>query len=90
MSTEVKPICFIQYKPDAFNGAGSPSISVYDMNKVMQDKFADYLVLCMPEPEMVMNMNLQVFHPKNFSDMQYGELKKMIEKAISDLKVTNQ
>ena len=56
------------------------------MNKVMSEKFPDYNVLCFPELNLSTNIQMQVFHPKDFTEIQFKELKDMVMKEIDNLK----
>lgn len=90
----VKPICVIYYLPDLFTSAGGVMISVYDMNKVMKEHFPDYLTLAIPShlssDGSCEDVRLEVFHPKDFSQIQYDELKELILTEMDKLKqVTN-
>lgn len=83
--TEVKPIMLMYYLKDI-----APTTSVYDINKVFQDKMPDYHVLCCPSKMSLdgscEDIRLEVFHPKDFTDIQFEELKEMVMDEIKKLK----
>jgi len=84
--TEVKPICYIQYKPDSIVASNGVQSSVIQINEFMSNKFSDYHVLCFPEPDLAMNLHMAVFHPKDFEEIQYNDLKNRVELALKNLK----
>jgi len=85
MSTEPKPIAVIYYLPDGLN-----DISMATMNEVMANKMPDYHVFAVPSRMSIEgdceDIRLQVFHPKDFTPIQFEELKKMITEAVEELK----
>ena len=56
------------------------------MNEFMSNKFPDYHVLCFPEPDLAMNLHMTVFHPKDFEEIQYNDLKTKVELALKNIK----
>lgn len=86
MSTEVKPICVV-YVPETISSSRSDaweSCRVL-MNQMDKDK-PDYhwLVFVDPAAERV---ELKVFHPKDFTDIQYEELKLIMTDTIEKIKL---
>lgn len=83
---EVKPICYIQYNPESIVTPNGVQVSVIQINEFMEKKFPDYHVLCFPEPNLAMNLHMSVFHPKDFEEIQYNDLKTKVELALKNLK----
>ena len=83
---EVKPICYIQYNPETIDSGNGVRLDVVRMNEFMSNKFPDYHVLCFPEPDLAMNLHMSVFHPKDFEEIQYNDLKNKVELALKNLK----
>lgn len=88
--TEVKPILLIYYLPDLFTKSGGKLQHVSDVNINMQGKFNDYHVLAIPSQQSAdgscEDVRLQVFHPKDFTEIQFQELRDMVIKEIDNLK----
>jgi hypothetical protein len=49
-----------------------------------RELYQDYLWFCFPTEEN--EVKLEVFHPKDFTEIQYNELKELITKEIKQLK----
>jgi hypothetical protein len=79
-----KPICVVYYEPKVLSRTGN-DVSVSEMNKHLGYKFDDYHVLAIPfdnsdgEKE---DLYLQVFHEKDFTEIQHTELKELIIAAL--------
>lgn len=80
-----KPICVIYYLPEAFGG--EHLAANYRVNEVLQEKLSDYHVLAIPSRQSTdgscEDLRLQVFHEKDFTEIQYEELKKIITESIN-------
>ena len=76
-----KPICVI--KVDNKPGTFTP---IYQIQSLLDDRLNDYHVLVVPfeQPadEYHEPMQVQVFHEKDFTEIQYAELKKIISDAV--------
>ena len=84
-----KPICVIYYFPESLVGRGKlPTIS--EMNEFFEKKFLDYYTLAIPSYQSAdgscEDLRLQVFHEKDFTEIQYAELKKLIEDSLEQMK----
>lgn len=79
-----KPICVIYYLPEIMF-TSRPS-SMYEVNEMFRNWFPEYYTLAIPSHLSVdgscENIRLQVFHEKDFTEIQYTELKKIIEDLI--------
>lgn len=51
----------------------------------LQDRMPDYHVFVIPNPNQEKALEMQVFHEKDFTEIQYEELKSMIEKHLNEL-----
>lgn len=85
----IKPICVIYYLPELFKNTHGPLVR--DMNEAMRKIFPDYNVLAIPSKMSAdgscEDVRLQVFHPKDFTEIQFQELSDMVMKEIEKLKV---
>lgn len=101
MANELKPIVVI-YFPDNFyigNGEHAPTLMMkalnggFGGNEKLSDKIKytdywnQYYWFCF-EKHDIDAPEFQVFHPKDFTDIQFEELKKMVSDAIVNLKTT--
>lgn len=79
--TEAKPILLI-YIPDDTPG------SQHGIREALSEKFNDYHVLCLPKSHHTMEtpVELSVFYPKDFTQIQYDELKTLITNSIEQMK----
>jgi len=86
---DVKPICVIYYLPDALAGKGGLIPSIYEMNEMFKKTFTDYHTLAIPSylsaDGSCEDVRLEVFHPKNFTPIQFEELEKLIKEAVDNL-----
>lgn len=80
-----KPICLI--KIDTRN-MGSGRIDLYETLKFVGEKMPDYHVFAVPFTDEDENepVQMQVFYEKDFTDIQYEELKKLILDTIGEQK----
>lgn len=65
----------------SFNGEDN---TIYNVNKEL---YKDYLWFCFPTDDNEFTM--EVFHPKDLTEVQYSELKELITNEISKIKTTN-
>lgn len=89
--TEVKPICVLYYLAESLgfdDGSGMAK-----MNEALQSKMSDYHVLCIPSRQSLdgscEDVRLQVFHPKDFTEIQFQELKDMVMEEIKKINNPN-
>lgn len=78
---EAKPICIIKYNTERLVSGRTKEKQMEDVNKLFEDRFTDYLTFAFPDyiDEL---FSFEVFHPKDFTVIQYQELKSMIKEAI--------
>jgi hypothetical protein len=82
---EPKPICVIKVDMRYFE----PAADVGELWKVMADKMPDYHIFLMPNDDRERHidvMELQVFHPKDFTEIQFQELKDLISVNLEAMK----
>lgn len=77
-----KPICVVKVVDSA-----TAFVPIFELQKILDDKLTDYHVLVVPftylsEDTCYEPMRVQVFHEKDFTDIQYHELKQLIEDNI--------
>lgn len=77
-----KPICVIKYNADRLSLGNGEKQNVANVNNVFQDRFTDYQIFAYPENLDEELFQFQVFHEKDFTEIQYEELKKLITEAI--------
>lgn len=64
---------------NAFNGEND---TIYYVNKEL---YKDYLWFCFPTDDK--DFTMEVFHPKDFTEAQYSELKELITNEINKIKL---
>ena len=82
MST-VKPIC-VTYIPIEFSLASGRTLSwsdCYEMGLGFEKKMPEYYHLVFLNSE-IENVDIKVFYEKDFTQIQYEELKELIKKSI--------
>lgn len=75
-----KPICLIK-----LDMRGNEHEDIYAFNNAFQERMPDYHVFCIPKidfEENVDQMEFSVFYEKDFTEIQYVELRKLIEDSI--------
>lgn len=86
--TQVKPICVIYYLPELF-GAGGYDNGIVEINQMMEQKMPDYHVFAIPSTLSADgscdDVRFKVFHPKDFTTIQYQELKDLIMAEIEKI-----
>ena len=84
--TEVTPIVVIYYLQEAL----SPTTNIREVNEMMMGRFPDYHTLAVPSrmsfDGSCEDLRLEVFHPKDFTEIQFQELKDMVMEEIKKLK----
>ena len=87
---EAKPICVIYYLPEAMASASGKMSTVYEVNSMFRDIFTDYHTLAIPSrlssDGSCEDIRLEVFHPKDFTEVNYEELKSIINDKIQNIK----
>lgn len=89
----VKPICIIRAGEDAMVEVSGNKLSLYELQQLFESRLPDYHVFVIPavndpsEPQEY--FTFQVFYEKDFTDIQYQELKNLIEQSIKNVKTTN-
>lgn len=80
---EAKPICIIRYNHKRLVLAKdvNQTTQMVDVNNLFEDRFPDYLTFAYPE-DIDELFTFQVFYEKDFTEIQYEELKQMITNAI--------
>ena len=83
-----KPILLMYYLPAGFLGKGGREISATEMNDMLHERFQDYYTLAVPSNQSAdgscEDIRLQVFYEKDFTPIQYEELKKMIMDSLPE------
>ncbi len=83
--TEVKPILVLYYLPESM----SPNTTVRGVNDMMDARFPDYHTLAVPSRMSLdgscEDIRLEVFHPKDFTEIQFQELKDMVMEEFKKL-----
>lgn len=78
----VKPICVIKVDTRKIMG-----IELYQIQQLLDDKINDYHVLVVPfeqpENEYDESIQVQVFYERDFTEVQYAELKNIILETLS-------
>jgi hypothetical protein len=79
---EVMPIAVIYYYPDLFQSIMGNRLKQFEVNEMFEKRLPGYLVLAIPsgmsEDGSCEQVRLEVFHPKDFTDIQFEELKKKV------------
>jgi hypothetical protein len=90
--SNVKPIVVVYYLPEAISPPSGRIIPVYEVNTEVRNLFPDYLTLAVPSRMSLdgscEDIRLEVFHPKDFTEIQYEELKTLLEAKLEQLKPT--
>lgn len=81
-----KPICVIYYLPESVSPPSGKELSISVLNQTFRDMFPEYYILAIPsqlsKDGSCEDIRLQVFHEKDFTEIQYTELKQLIEDSI--------
>jgi hypothetical protein len=82
-----KPICVIKVDTNRIY-FGSSISSISDVQRIVEERLNDYHVLVIPfnQPadEYYEPMQIQVFYEKDFTEIQYQELKELITNSINE------
>lgn len=88
--TEVKPIVVIYYLPELLAPPSGQLQSVYQVNESFRSLFTDYHVLAIPSnlsaDGSCEDIRLEVFHPKDFTAIEFIEMEKLLKEAIKEFK----
>jgi len=86
---DVKPICVIYYLPEIMSPPSGKMYSVYEVNEMFRNIFTDYFTFAIPShlsaDGSCEDVRLEVFHPKDFTPIQFKELEKLIKEAVDNL-----
>lgn len=88
----MKPIVLMHIPTNLDIGDGKPASGVslmnifngWDEDKKPYSEFLDYLWLIFDKPH-IEAPEIQVFHPKDFTEIQYNELKQLVEDKLKEL-----
>jgi hypothetical protein len=79
-----KPICVVYYNPE-MNGN---RINRSEINNSLSNMMPDYYVFCIPswksEDGSAEALELKVYYEKDFTEIQYNELKELIQKHLNE------
>jgi len=79
-----KPIALIYFDSEALRP--DPYSRLNEIKKVLEAQLFDYHVLCIPISDVPEMVRLQVFYEKDFTEIQYEELKALINNSINEIK----
>lgn len=81
---EIKPIVVIYYLKESL----SPTTSIREVNEMMMERFPDYHTLAVPSRMSLdgscEDLRLEVFHPKDFTEIQFEALKVKVLEEIKN------
>ncbi len=81
-----KPICVIKIDINRVNSGAGVNDSWGNWQRLFEDKLPDYHVFVLPQDynyeERQELFNFQVFYEKDFTEIQYAELKQLIEDSL--------
>jgi len=75
-----KPVILIKVD-ERISGVGGRRLNIDDLMKMFEPKFPDYHVLAFPA-QTKDAFEVQVFHEKDFTEIQYNELKELITHSL--------
>jgi len=79
-----KPICVIKVDNRMQDSRGIAPI--YEVQRLLDERLSDYHVLVVPfeqpQDEYYEPMQVQVFHEKDFTEIQYEELKRLVMESL--------
>lgn len=76
-----KPIALLYLPMDLGSGRRTEWSDCNSLMITFEKSYPDYYWIMSPK-ESITEIELQVFHEKNFTEIQYEELKQLIEKSI--------
>jgi len=89
MNIMAKPICVIYYLPEAISQEKELQ-SIHNVNEIFRKMFPDYYTLAIPSNKAAdgsaESIELKVFHEKDFTEIQYQELKQLIQDNLNEQK----
>lgn len=77
-----KPICFLKFNEERVSKSGGQRMSLGDLLEIFGRHLPDYHVLCSFSDNVDGIYEVQVFHEKDFTEIKYAELKKIIEDSL--------
>ena len=92
----MKPIVLMYVPNDFYVGKGGSKMSDAELMRIFNGweqnsspapEFLDYLWLIFTNSEIIVP-EIQVFHPKDFTDIQDNELKNLVEEKLKELQNT--
>jgi hypothetical protein len=90
---DAKPIAIIYYSPYLFGDGKGEVVDIAKMNSLMIEKFPDYHVLAIPSnlshDGSCEDVRLEVFHPKDFTSLEFIEMEKLLKQAIEEIKANS-
>ncbi len=78
-----KPICLIKVQKD-----NQPEDIITRLNEILRDRMPDYYVFVIPQEDYTEHhdaLEFQVFYEKDFTEIQYAELKQLVESYLNPL-----
>lgn len=80
MNTTHKPIVVIRFNTNGISENVSHINS--ELQEKLSEKWADYHVLVIPTADQYEDFHIQTFYEKDFTEIQFEELKKIVEGSI--------
>lgn len=87
---EAKPICWIKFNAERSFDVGGRTANLSELFDIFGNMMPDYHVLCSFADSLNGIFEVECFHEKDFTEIQYQELKSMIEEAINNQKIKNE
>lgn len=81
-----KPICFLEFDDQRSFGAGGHKLNLSELFDMFGKMMPDYHVLVSFANNVEGVYRVQVFHEKDFTEIQYNELKELITQSINEIK----
>lgn len=82
----VKPIVVIYYYQELLVTNGGKKMGITEVNEIFKEMFPEYYTLAIPSnlstDGSCEDIRLQVFYEKDFTPIQYEELKKMVQESL--------
>ncbi len=83
-----KPICLIRVPDNMYQGKNGSVSSVWELIDAFNELFEhQYFVLCVPAKTITEqgDFKMEVFYEKNFTEIQYSELKEKINNYLNKI-----
>lgn len=77
-----KPICLIRIDMEALRSHSNPP-TIPELQEIFKEEWQDYHVLVLPLYLSDQTVELEVFYEKDFTEIQYEELRKYIEEKLT-------